>query len=608
LPSENLVRLLHSRNDWLARKVRRILADRRDLKVIPSLRKMIFESNDHHLALEALWALYVSGGFDENLALKLLDHLSPQIRLWTVRFIGDEFFVESQGKPRFQTAVARLIELAGTEADARVRRQLASTAKRLPPRDGLALAEKILQCNLDGKDPYIPLLLWWAVERHAITAVDQTLKIFTAPSAWETLLIRDFVLERLMRRWSAEGKPVTFDACAALLASAPDAGRQHRLLAAIEQGFHDRPMNGVMGFGTGGLFAQSEAAELHTNDARTSIEHVTPALAGKIALYWREDTTDAVLIHLAAHIGNPGALARARALVVDEKASAELRREMLHLLGDFGDTTDTKLLLAIVGSGAESLQLAALDALPSLGVAQLASELLKRYSGLSEPVRRRVRQILLSRKEWARAILGEVDSGRLPAADFSTEQLRIVALHEDGELNALVRKHWGRLSGGTPEEKLAEMRRLNNDLNAGSGNPARGHEVFMRVCGACHTMFGEGGKIGPDLTSANRADREFLLASIVDPSAAIRKEFLAYEVELTDGRALSGVIVDQSGGSLTLGTSTGERVTVPQSQITSVRESSISTMPESLAKLMKPQELRDLFTFLQSKHATGSKP
>jgi putative heme-binding domain-containing protein len=121
-------------------------------------------------------------------------------------------------------------------------------------------------------------------------------------------------------------------------------------------------------------------------------------------------------------------------------------------------------------------------------------------------------------------------------------------------------------------------------------------------------MFGEGGKVGPDLTEANRADREFLLASIVDPSAAIRKEYIGYDVETKDGRMLSGVIADQSGGNLTLGLATGERVVVPQAQVLSLRESTVSIMPEGLAKSLKPQELRDLFGYLERKNPLNAKP
>src|SRR5678815_4422891 len=98
--------------------------------------------------------------------------------------------------------------------------------------------------------------------------------------------------------------------------------------------------------------------------------------------------------------------------------------------------------------------------------------------------------------------------------------------------------------------------------------------------------FSEGGKVGPDLTHSNR-DREFLLGSLVDPSASIRKEYLAYELTTKDGRILSGVIADQTGGNITLATSTGERTVIPQNQVASLRESAVSLMPEDLLKLIK---------------------
>ena len=79
-------------------------------------------------------------------------------------------------------------------------------------------------------------------------------------------------------------------------------------------------------------------------------------------------------------------------------------------------------------------------------------------------------------------------------------------------------------------------------------------------------------------------------------------------METKDDRVLSGVIVDQSGGNLTLGIATGERVIIPQAQVVSMRESTVSVMPEGLVKPLKPQELRDLFGFLQSAGKIASKP
>jgi putative heme-binding domain-containing protein len=123
--------------------------------------------------------------------------------------------------------------------------------------------------------------------------------------------------------------------------------------------------------------------------------------------------------------------------------------------------------------------------------------------------------------------------------------------------------------------------------------------LFIKTCGVCHQLFGEGTPVGPDLTHANRNDRDFLLVSVVDPSAVIRKEFLNYNVELKDGSMLNGLIVEQTPTTITLAAAKNQRTTINRSQIASLKESSVSLMPEGLLLPLKPQELRDLFSYLQ---------
>ena len=125
--------------------------------------------------------------------------------------------------------------------------------------------------------------------------------------------------------------------------------------------------------------------------------------------------------------------------------------------------------------------------------------------------------------------------------------------------------------------------------------------LFNKHCAVCHQLFGEGTKLGPDLTFANRTDRDYLLVSIVDPSAVIRREYLSYIVETKDGRKLTGMIVEQSAGKLTISDAKNQRTTLDQSQVESLKESPTSLMPENLLKELKPQELRDLFSYLQMK-------
>ena len=74
---------------------------------------------------------------------------------------------------------------------------------------------------------------------------------------------------------------------------------------------------------------------------------------------------------------------------------------------------------------------------------------------------------------WARPYLTAIDRGELRADEMTLDQLGRFATLKTPELAAIVRKHWGVTRGATREERLAEVRRLNNDLRAADGDPAR---------------------------------------------------------------------------------------------------------------------------------------
>src|SRR5207237_2314088 len=94
--------------------------------------------------------------------------------------------------------------------------------------------------NEDGQDPYIPLLCWWAVEHHAVAALDHAVETFTSPRAWQTAMIRDVILGRLIRRYAAEGTEMSYAACARIVAATP-ASERSRMLDELDQGLQDRP-------------------------------------------------------------------------------------------------------------------------------------------------------------------------------------------------------------------------------------------------------------------------------------------------------------------------------------------------------------------------------
>jgi putative membrane-bound dehydrogenase-like protein len=573
--SDRLIKELSEKNEWFVRKALRILGDRREVASYPKLRAQIFETQDEHLALVSLWALHASGGGDEAFLNDCLDHVSPKIRRWAIRFLGDENTLSP-------TSGEHLVSMAGTEPDVMVRSQLVCTAKRLPAKEGLLIAQKIASRNLDAQDPHIPLLLWWTVEKHCVESIEETERLFGDESA--SPLIRDTILPRLMRRYAAEGRTNTLSACARMLGRI--SAQRGQLLASLEQGL----------------------VEQNHESAVTQFERLPKNLQTQLTLLWKPDSRDAPVIRILSRLSYQPARERALTLAEDSAAAAELRVAMLQLIAELADPKALKTLLRLSSlDQPEVIQLAALDAIQQIPNAEI-SGILSTYPKMNPRVRSQARGVLLSHKLWASAFLKGVDSGTYDAKEVPFDQLQTVATFEDKELNELVRKHWGNIGRGTPEEKLADIRRFNNDLRAGNGDAKNGHELFVKNCAACHELFGEGEKVGPELTHANRGDQSFLLASIVDPSAVIRKEFLNYNIETKDGSVLSGLVSEQNAGGVTLVAAKNQRNVVPREKILSMEESAISLMPEGLLHPLTPQERRDLFSYLQSaKPPTTSK-
>ena len=138
---------------------------------------------------------------------------------------------------------------------------------------------------------------------------------------------------------------------------------------------------------------------------------------------------------------------------------------------------------------------------------------------------------------------------------------------------------------------------------SGPATRANGKVLFTKTCATCHTLFGEGNKVGPDLTGADRKNRDFLLTSIVDPSAYIRPEFVAYVVNLKDGRALTGLMAESSPKAITLLDDKNERTVIARDKIDDLAASPVSLMPEKILDPLSEQEIRDLFAYLQARWA-----
>ncbi len=596
LSGDELVNLLAHPNGWYAQRARVLLADPQDRTLWPRLREIALSQEDGRYALQGLWALHVSGGLDEPFAVQLLGHPYEYVRSWTVRLLGDSKTVSKE-------MATQLIKLAAQDPSPIVRSQLACTAKRLPAEVGLPIVQNILQRNLDNEDLRVPLLLWWAVESKAISDQDSVLREFSDPELWKTTSYQQILLN-LIRRYASAGTNEGYAACLKLLHSTPQ-NHVSKMLAALEQGLAERSA-GLQGIGHGGLYAQFAASG--NDSARSAPRNYAPPpeeFQQAIQERWQHDQADSFLLKLALRADVEQAGGYLIKSISQAAADDPNLPRLLELLQEFGDEKCIPVVMQRLNKDQpEKIQAAAISVLNRFGTPSVLEKLFQRYESFSPELQSQARNVLLSRHESAAKFLALVEAGKIPPDSVPVDQLRQVALHKDAELDTLVRKHWGNIQPGTAEEKLAQMRRFNNDLRAAEGNALQGAELYKKHCATCHTLFEEGGKIGPDLTKANRSDRAALLANIVDPSAVIRKQYLAYILETTRGQVVTGVLAEEDAGSVTLVDAKNNRVRIPRDRIEVLEESAISLMPEKLLDQLKPQELRDLFAYLQG----NSKP
>ena len=112
--------------------------------------------------------------------------------------------------------------------------------------------------------------------------------------------------------------------------------------------------------------------------------------------------------------------------------------------------------------------------------------------------------------------------------------------------------------------------------------------------------------IGPDLSNLVYRDYASVLKDIVQPSAAINPDRIAYNVELKTGGSAYGMVIDDTPQRLVLADATGAKRTIARSEIASLKASAVSLMPEGLWQNLTTEQQRDLMTFLLTEPAGNS--
>ena len=555
--TRRLIGLLANNDKWHRQTALRLLGDRKDMQALPYLKKLISEENGQ-VALEAFWAVNLCGGFNPEYAAKTLKHNNPHVRLWTVRLLGDEKAIPEE-------TASLLSGLAGIESNVEVRGQLAATAKRLSFAHALPIVRSLMSHDADAEDIYQPLMVWWALESKVDAHSDEVLRLFGDKKLWGKSLVRQHILNRLIRRFAKSGTRRDLLNSAKLFELAPDIGATKVLMVGFEQAYKGRSMAALP-------------------------ERLMEAMArhggGSVALGLRR--------------GESKAVDEALKVIADVKAEKIIRLQYSEIIGEVPNLKAIPVFLNILKTEPGSdLRRAALGALKPYSEKQIAIEILDNYASFPTEVRQVAGTLLAGRINFARALAQAVEDGELSSVLVTPEVVSLLRAHKDSKVSAMVDKHFSNIE--TDAAKLeAEIQRLSILIKDKPGDPYAGKKLFAVSCSSCHRLFEQGGYIGPDLSSYQRDDIDTMLLSIVNPSAEIREGYENFLLTTEDGRSVVGFLVDEDLQTVVLRGLDGQDITVERKKIKALKAQGVSLMPSGILSSYSNDQIRDLLAYLRS--------
>jgi putative heme-binding domain-containing protein len=166
--------------------------------------------------------------------------------------------------------------------------------------------------------------------------------------------------------------------------------------------------------------------------------------------------------------------------------------------------------------------------------------------------------------------------------------------------NDLVSRHQPKGPGKNRkvEETLALLDEplLNRDFEQGK------NMYDATLCSSCHSMRGEGGAIGPDLTQiGTRFSAKDILENTLDPNKEVSDQYAATVFTMNDGSSIVGRLINEDDGKYIVSQNPFAPQTlrdIPKADVASTKLSRVSLMLPGLLNRLNDEEIKDLIAYL----------
>ncbi|HEY2414454.1 MAG TPA: PVC-type heme-binding CxxCH protein [Pirellulaceae bacterium] len=605
-------------NEWYARHARRILQERAATgKLTDAAKKTLDEviprdvnellANGTRLvrktALRMLSTKKVTGQLRPSQIVSLITSAEDE----TVRAHAIDFAIESRSP---SAAELDAILAAAKASSPYIRVHLASAVQRIPLDDRWPIAEALLAHAEDADDQYLPLMYWYGFEPLVPRNVRKSIELI--PKI-QIPLVRQYVVRRLVA--VREGEDARGQEPGAR-SQGPGASSQGKS-AKAEDNLKSKIQNPkspptssawILDELLKTLATSSDPVRLdilgglkeayrgrRTVAAPTSWRNTYAALAASENADVREDAKELGVIY-----GDRQLISLLKdSLLYQPQINAVHRRRALELLSAKHEPGFLGILLSLLKD--DSLRPDAIRALANYDSPQIPPKLVNIYTSLNSLERQDAIQTLSARPIYALVLLDAIEQGIIPRQDVSALTIRQLQAINDQRVTDRLTKVWGniRRASADKQEKIDAYKTQLTEGTLKSADLSQGRAVFAKTCATCHRLFGEGAKIAPELTGSQRANLDYVLDNVLDPSGIVPREYQVVILRLTDGRILQGVILEDNPLTLTIQTA-NETLSLPIADIEARKNSPLSMMPEGLFDRLSPDEIKDLIAYLAS--------
>ncbi len=289
-------------------------------------------------------------------------------------------------------------------------------------------------------------------------------------------------------------------------------------------------------------------------------------------------------------------------LALDETSDQDLRRAAINGLVTLGGDTSRETLAELAQKSASTqVRLQSAAGLVSFDVKFAANQSAKiLLSATPQEDFIPLLESFFNRKEGSQELAASLKSVKL-SIDVAKRLLRTMygMGRSDAELSSVLSDAAGIAADAHPP-KPEEVAALVQEVSE-KGDAARGERIFRRAdlsCMRCHSVSRAGGQVGPELSAVGgTSPLDYVANSILNPNLAVKEQYVTRMFELSDGKVLSGVVVDRDETRVRIRDAQGKLVIIPKADIED-ETAGVSMMPQGLTKFLTHDELLDLIRFV----------